>query len=379
MKKINKVAVVGCLLSVLIGCGSGKKATLAPLEPMTEQLPVTQLWSRHIGSGAPLHYTKLVPAVADKRLYVVDHRGDVFATDITTGKTIWSEKLATEISGGVAYGEETLFIPTSHGKLYALHANDGTERWQVNLPDQANTAPTYYDHQVIVKTIDDHVVALDAADGKRRWNYDEGPTQLQIMGSSRAIVAGRTVYAGFSDGKMNALSINSGELLWQTMIAIPHGFSDIGRMIGISADPIVANNVIYAATYNGTITALNASNGDILWQHPLSDYAGLALASDAVFAVDADGVVWAYSRYSGTVLWKQTTLQGRHLSGPAVMGKNVIIADNEGNLHWLSRQDGHFVARTKVTNNPISQAPLVVDNLLIVKANNGNIAVYKAL
>ena len=44
-------------------------------------------------------------------------------------------------------------------------------------------------------------------------------------------------------------------------------------------------------------------------------------------------------------MWKQDKLLNRRVSGPAVQGSVVAVADAEGIVHFLSREDGSFVAR----------------------------------
>jgi outer membrane protein assembly factor BamB len=364
------------VLTPFLAACSAKEAPVAKLAPLTNSAPVSAVWTKHIGSSTKVNFSKLTPVIDDQRAIIVDSHGDVIIAQLRDGTTVWSIRLPVAASAGAANSNDAIFVPTTNGKLYALNSKNGTELWHIDLPDQANTPPTYSKGRVFVKTIDDQLVVLDAATGQKQWDYDEGATQLQLMGSSRPIVAGNMVFAGFSDGKMNAYSASTGQLLWQTMVAVPRGFSDLGRMVGIFADPVVVGNIVYVASYHGTISALNAATGEIIWQRPLSSYAGLAVDNDAVFVSDSGGRIWAFSQRTGAVLWKQTTLRGRHITAPAVIGNTLVVADNEGNVHWLSQQDGHFVARTKLTSGSITSTPQVQGDVVLLRADNGNVAAY---
>ncbi|MFN7097757.1 MAG: PQQ-binding-like beta-propeller repeat protein, partial [Gammaproteobacteria bacterium] len=231
--------------------------------------------------------------------------------------------------------------------------------------------------QVYVKTIDGKLTALTASNGQAAWTYDEGATELQLLGSSSAVVSGNTVVAGFSDGKVNAINANNGQLIWQTTVATPQGFSDVSQMVGIFANPVVYGGVVYVASYHGTVSALDLSSGHIIWQHPLSDYAGLAVNGDGVFAINTNGIIFAFSRDDGTMLWKQAALKGRQLSGTAIDDNNVVVGDNQGSLHWLSTQDGHFTARAYLGKSPIVVTPLVVSGNVIAMTQNGTVFVLR--
>jgi small GTP-binding protein len=60
---------------------------------------------------------------------------------------------------------------------------------------------------------------------------------------------------------------------------------------------------------------------------------------------------------SGSSLWKQDKLKNRRLSAPVVRRGLVAVADAEGIVHFLSREDGSFSARQKTDGTPV-RAPV---------------------
>jgi outer membrane protein assembly factor BamB len=91
---------------------------------------------------------------------------------------------------------------------------------------------------------------------------------------------------------------------------------------------------------------------------------------------DADGNVWAYDRDTGASLWKQDQLKYRWLGSPAVQGKYVVVGDSEGYVHWLSLDEGKFVARERLGKKAIESAPLVVGDTVYVEDVKGHIGAY---
>jgi outer membrane protein assembly factor BamB len=367
------LALLFAVMPMLTACVSDQRAT-EPLAPVASAMPVNMNWERHLADGSRVDFTKLTPAIDGQQLFVAGSRGQITASNLATGKPMWSTTLKQGISGGPAAGSGNIYVPTTDGELYALRQTDGAIQWHIDLPDQSNTVPTYSNGQVFVKTIDDQLLSLNATTGQQNWKYDEGATQLQLLGSSSVAVKGNAVVAGFSDGKLNAIDAANGALVWQAMVGVPQGFTDMSRMVGIAADPIIYGGTAYAASYHGNIAAVDMSTGRIIWQHPLSVFAGIAVSNNAVFASDSKGRVWAFDKSDGTVLWKQTALVGRQVTGPAVTGNYIVVADSAGSVHWLSQQDGHFVARTAIGNVNITTTPQVTNQGVIVYANNGTVA-----
>lgn len=360
-----------------IGACSTKQPPLPVLAPVATPVPVHTLWYKHINASTKIDLTKYASAVDGSQLFTSDGQGLIGSFQLNTGEGSWRIHLKHPASAGVAVGGGAVYVPTINGELYALNEQNGAILWHVTLPDQSNTPPTYANGQIYVKTIDGKLVALNASNGQTSWTYDEGSTQLQLLGSSSAVVAGKTVIAGFSDGKVDAINATNGQLIWQATVATPQGFSDVSQMVGVFADPVISGNTVYVASYHGTISALDMSSGHIIWQHPLSNYAGIAVDNDSVFAANTAGTIFAYSKDDGSMLWKQSALHGRQLSGPAINGSNIVFGDNEGNVHWLSEQDGHFAARTFIGKSPISVTPLVAAGNVIVSSQNGNVYVLR--
>ena len=104
---------------------------------------------------------------------------------------------------------------------------------------------------------------------------------------------------------------------------------------------------------------------------------GIAADKDRVYISDAKSHVWAFDAESGRVDWRQSQLEARNITGPAIMGNYLVVGDAEGYLHWLNKQDGHFVARVQVNSSGIIAAPVVVNSILYVVTMDGHLAAYR--
>ena len=61
---------------------------------------------------------------------------------------------------------------------------------------------------------------------------------------------------------------------------------------------------------------------------------------------------------------------------PVIQGKNLVVADIQGVIHWLSVEDGSFRARAS-SGSRVSAAPLVSGNLLLVQTDKGVIEAWR--
>jgi len=181
------------------------------------------------------------------------------------------------------------------------------------------------------------------------------------------------VICGFASGKLVALNLADGKLIWEVSLASPHGRSELERMVDIAGDPLVRDGVAYVTTYQADLSAVDVKTGVVLWRRELSSYAGLGGDWRELYVTDVADHVWAINPRNGSSSWRQEKLHGRKLTAPAVIGDYVVVGDFEGYLHWLARDDGHMLARVRVDRAGISATPLVVDDSVYVYGNGGEL------
>ena len=189
--------------------------------------------------------------------------------------------------------------------------------------------------------------------------------------------AGDKVAIGFSSGRLTLLNANAGSLIWQRTIALPKGVSALDQMVDIDADPLISRGVVYAATYQGRIAAINVSKGKLLWKHDISTFTGFVLGPKWLYVTDATGHVWAFDRRTGTVEWRQNKLKGRLITAPALQDDYVVVGDNYGYLYWMAANDGHLVASTMVDKKGLIAPPVVSGNSLLTLTPGGDLYSYK--
>ena len=95
-----------------------------------------------------------------------------------------------------------------------------------------------------------------------------------------------------------------------------------------------------------------------IWSKDLSTSSDISVDRRNLYVTDADGNVWALDRRSGASLWKQDQLKYRAVTGPVMIDQYVVVSDFEGYQHWLSTDDGHFVARIQTDSAGVSSTPI---------------------
>ena len=350
-------------------------AELVDFEPT---LKIETLWETSV-SGMEGQLLRIRPAVQGDRLFIADPEGEVQALERLTGKRLWRTDTEASISGGPGLAGNLVLVGSNEAELIALDTETGEERWRRRVSSEVLSTPAGESGVVAVRTIDDRVSGLNAATGEDRWSYDQTVPVLTLRGSSSPIVRDGRVIVGFANGKMVGLALDSGKPVWETVIATPHGRSELERVVDIDADPVLVEGVIYGAGFQAEVAAISEGSGVILWKRELSSYAGLDADWRQVYVSDAEDHIWSLDASNGATLWQQKQLHARRLSAPAIVSSEyLVVGDLEGYLHWLATEDGRILARVRVGSDAIHAKPLVADGVVYVLNDNGRLEALKA-
>lgn len=377
----KKAFVCGCLM--LAGCSQvddyllGKDNTVKPkaLPAYHEKVTFKELWTSSIGKTDDAAYLKLKPTVDGGVVYVADSKGRVSAFDKQTGKTLWAKQLSHRLLSGPVVSDGVLAFGTNNASLLLLSREDGHELWEASVSGDVLASPLLTKKRVIAKTIDGRVYAFDQSTGKKLWSLNHGAPNLILRASSSPIKVGHWVIVGFSDGKLDAIELDSGRVLWQRSIAYASGSSDVERLIDIDTDPVAEGHHLYLASYQGDVGMMSMKTSEFVWHKPISTYKNLALDDHAVYVVDSHDVVIAMNKQNGHTEWKQTALRARDATSAAHLGQYLIIADKTGYMHALDTQQGELVGRV-LLNAPIDVAPVVSDGRIYVLTQAGQLTCF---
>ena len=348
-----------------------------PLVDIDQTIKIKKLWSTGVGDGQGKGLYRLQPVIDGDRIYAASAEGEVKAVERGRGKTLWDTELDIELSGGVGVYEQAVFVGSADGIVIKLNAEGGAVEWQTQLSGEILSPPQADGRVVVVQTYDGRLQGLDFTSGDKLWTYDSNVPVLTIRGTSTPILRNGVAYAGFANGRVSAFNAMTGAILWESRVAISQGRSEIERIVDVDGTMVFIGNELYAASYQGRVVSIDATNGRKLWQQNVSSFSVVSQGFGNVYVADEDGTVTAYLRNGQGVRWQQDALGYRELSRPTPVNSYVAVADFEGYVHLMSQVDGNFVGRVKVDGDGARANMLSDGNVLYVFGNSGKLIAYE--
>jgi outer membrane protein assembly factor BamB len=371
------------LAALLTAAGCSKDKDVEPpavLVKFPETLPVKRLWNEGVGGGKKQIVLRLGlgPASDNGLVFAASHKGEVLAVSAESGHHVWVKKLKMPISAGPGAGQGLVVLGTSKGVVVALDGATGRELWRAHVNSELLSAPAINEKIVVMRSVDGRLHGFDVHNGKELWSVEQQVPRLSLRGTATPIIAKEVAISGFDNGKVMAVSLSSGDTVWDTALASPHGRTELDRLVDIDSAVRAVGDNVFAAGFQGRTAMLALDSGQIWWAHDMSSYRGLVADDDNLYVTQSDGIVVALRQRDGSELWRNQKMKLRRLSTPVLTSTAVAVADFQGYLHWLDKTTGELVARERVAKERVTNAPIAVGDTVIVLTDGGKLAAYRA-
>lgn len=368
-------------LVLLAACSSNdKKKAMKPadLVDFDETEKVRKEWSVSVGDGRDKRFSRFLPAITRDFIYVSDVDGRVYSVNKETGKRVWRTRLKNkDLSAGVGVYGDILYVGTYDGELIALSTVDGSQLWSASTSSEILAVPAANNEVVVAQTIDGRVYGLDSKTGELRWRYDHLVPSLTIRGLANPVMDRTQVFTAFGNGQIVSLNPSDGSLLWNGRVSQPSGGNELEKIVDVDGSPLVTAGVVYAASYQGAISAFSKAKGATLWKQDMSTHYQLSASSTRLIAVDEDSHIVAFNSGNGAIEWTNDALHRRNVGAPLVFGDYVIVIDDDDHLHLMSESDGTFAYRFKPAGDGFSTPPLADGERFYLLSDDGRLSAYR--
>jgi outer membrane assembly lipoprotein YfgL len=290
--------------------------------------------------------------------------------DARNGSQVWSVDIGAGISAGVGFDGRFAAVVSRANELVVIE--DAKISWRTRLASQVLTAPLVAGERVFVLGADRSLAAFDAKTGRKLWLTQRPGDPLVLRQSGVLTAVGNTLVAG-SSGHVLGLDPQNGNVSWDAAVSTPRGTNDIERLVDLVSGFARSVDVLCVRSFQSTVSCVDAKRGSILWRKPAAGSVGLAGDGDSVFGVEDDGRLIAWRRADGEQRWLVDRLRYRQLSAPMALGRSVVVGDDAGLVHLLSRADGSSLTRLTTDGSAISVTPVDAGGTLVVITRKGGV------
>lgn len=310
------------------------------------------LWSRE-------EQGLLKPAFDSERAYFLSASHDVIALDKRTGLLLW--RSPTEGVGSIP-GENLVVasgvVVAPVGTLFGVDARTGERRWRLTLPSGDAIGYSYIATDgtaVFTGGPSGTAYAIEAATGGVRWVTALGPTDGTVRVLNPTTSNG-LVYVGVRNvanpaqirGSLVALSAETGDVVWR------HDFVPIEPWQGSGCGGAAAihSGAVIVSSDDGRVHALDELSGELRWTMPRRltpedpgslvqfDQRYVAAVGSGLVATSSAGFVTGIDPATGDVRWGRELPNGGVLAPPSGDQDRVYVSHVAGQITAVSVTTG---------------------------------------
>lgn len=255
------------------------------------------IWKNKAGEALPyawgFDYYTSSPLIVDKTLYTGSGDGNLYATDIATGKTKWKYHAGAVIRSTPAFDKGNIFFGDCDAHVYSINAENGKLNWIFKINgDTLNNEKFGYDRRAVIAS---------------------------------PAIANNIVVVGGRDGFLYGINEANGEKIWQYDYHISWILSSVA----------IKDSIVVTGTSDGSfINALNITTGKEIWRYQTQApvWASPSIAGDKIFCPGNDGALYCLDLYTGKEVWEYNTMQ-KFFSSPVLSGDKLFVGNDDGNFY----------------------------------------------
>jgi outer membrane protein assembly factor BamB len=365
----QRSVLAAALVTALSGCAWFGSSKVKPVDlgPNVVSFPVRQAWKLNVPAVKDIN---VKAHVQGDNVVVASADGTVVSINATNGRENWRGQAGKGLQTGVGADGNWAAVVLANNELVMLDA--GAKQWTHKLSAAAYTAPLVAGGRVFVLTADRSVSAFDAKNGAHLWTQKREGEPLVLRQQGVLMPYGNTLLAGLS-GRLVAFNPDNGNVEWEAPLAAPRGTNDVERLVDLVGPASRVGNAICARAFQAAVGCVDANSGRTAWSQTAKAAVGIASDAEYVFGTESNGVVQAWNLADGEKRWSVDRFQHRKLTAPLVVGRAVVMADESGLVHMLSKQDGSHLNRLNTDGTGVAVAPVVAADTVVVVTRGGGI------
>jgi outer membrane protein assembly factor BamB/predicted phosphodiesterase len=315
------------------------------------------------------------PAVAGECVIVGNNEGFVEGYSLRTGKKLWSFRTGASVYSTAAavrvHGAFRAVVGSSDGAIYCLDARNGKVIWTHHAQGPVVASPMIKDGVVYCGASDGVFRALSLATGETVWEF----AGVGGFVESTPIAYDRKIIFGAWDTYLYALDERTGTLVWKWSNG-----KATRNLSPAACTPVAANGKIFIVAPDRYTTALDAATGRQVWRsaaHQVREMIGISEDARTVYARTMNDTLLAFAPEPDSLqlLWSADCKYGYDFapSMPVEKDGSIFFGTKNGLVYCVSARTHALEWIHKVGNTVITTVRPLSSTDVLVASMNGSV------
>ncbi len=314
-------------------------------------------------------------------LFYFDSTGSIIKFD-NNSNIVWKQnhysKQDRKLQPILFFGKsgEDLFIADSIANYYVINQNTGKLKWKRKHSSSFNSQIKIFENKALIIDMENQLRCFSLETGELIWSVKTQRTLLRSQKKQSLIIKNDKVYFSNSIGDVTAVNISNGKIVWQapTQSNITFGSTFFLKLSDIVSD----ETSIFFSDNNDQFFSLDLLTGSINWKQDFSSEIRPALIDDYLITISDNGLLIIMDKKIGQIirindLYKNIKDKRKKDFQPIgfVVGKSYIyLSTKNGRVIVINFKEGKIEKMVKLDNNKLQRPVYFNKSLYIAKDNS---------
>ena len=311
----------------------------------------------------------------DNSLIFFDEKGAILKFD-QNSNLIWKKnhysKNEIKQNPTIYFASEKniLIAADSIANLYGMNYLTGELLWKKFNSASFNSEIKIFDDKFFIIDFENIIRCISVNDGNEIWSFGTEKTFIKSQRKLSLIIQNGLVIFIDTFGDINALDINSGNLVWQSQ-TINEDIYESAFLLK-SSRLVSDQDTIYVSNNQNKLFAIDSNNGLIKWEQSVNSYLEPTIIDNIILTISEEGYFFVIDKSNGNILRSTNildTIKSKNIYPTGfIAAKNYIyVSLNNGRLLRVKIEDGKTESIVKIDNNKISRPYILNKNMYILR------------
>ena len=314
-------------------------------------------------------------------LFYFDSNGSIIKFD-NNSNIVWKKnhysKQDKKLQPILFFGKsgEDLFVADSIANYYVINKNTGKLKWKKKHSSSFNSQIKIFENKALVIDMENQLRCFSLETGKLIWSVKTQQSLIRSQKKQSLILNNDKIFFSNSIGDVTAVNISNGKILWQTPTQSNISF---GNTYFLKLSDIVSDkDSIFVSNNNIQFFSLDMLSGAINRKHDLSSELRPAIIGNYLITITDNGLLLVMNKDSGEIirindLFKNIKEKRKKNYQPIgfLVGKFYIyVSTNNGRILVVNFREGKIEKTLKLDNNKLQRPVYFNKSLYIAKDNS---------
>ena len=314
-------------------------------------------------------------------LFYFDSNGSIIKFD-SNSNMVWKQnhysKQDKKLQPILFFGKsgEDLFVADSIANYYVINKNTGKLKWKKKHSSSFNSQIKIFEKKALVIDMENQLRCFSLETGELIWTVKTQQSLLRSQKKQSLILNGDKIFFSNSIGDVTAVNISDGKIIWQTPTQSNISF---GNTYFLKLSDIVSDkDSIFVSNNNSQFYSIDILSGIVNWRQDFSSELRPAIIGNYLITISDNGLLVVMKKDSGQIirtndLFKNIKEKRKKSYQPVgfLVGKFYIyVSTNNGRILVVNFREGKIEKILKLDNNKLQRPVYFNKSLYIAKDNS---------